>query len=105
MPDMISSAWWMSLALGLISTITVALCSNVVAVFFEEPQLEGIIRVVSLGCLLEAIVAIPEALLQRELRCREIMLADNLAYCIGMLGVCTTLALAGWVCGPWYVHK
>ncbi len=99
MPDMISSAWWMSLALGLISTITVALCSNVVAVFFEEPQLAGIIRVVSLGCLLEAIVAIPEALLQRELRCREIMLADNLAYCIGMLGVCTTLALAGW--GVW----
>lgn len=98
-PDIISSAWWMSLTLGLLSTITIVLCADSVARFFQEPQLATIIRVISVGCLLEALAAIPEALLQRELRCREIMLADNLAYFIGMVGVCTTLAFTG--CGVW----
>jgi PST family polysaccharide transporter len=49
--------------------------------------------------MLEAMVAIPEALLQRELRCKEIMIADNVAYLIAMLGVCAALAFAGW--GVW----
>ena len=97
--DIISSAWWMSILLGLLSTIVVALGAEYVAIFFEEPELESIIRLVSVGCLLEAMLAVPEAMLQRELRCREIMLADNLAYFIGMVGVCTTLAFAGW--GVW----
>jgi PST family polysaccharide transporter len=98
-PDIISSAWWMSIVLGVLSTIAVALGADYVAIFFEEPELASIIRLVSVGCFLEAILAVPEAMLQRELRCREIMLADNLAYCIGMVGVCTTLAFAGW--GVW----
>jgi O-antigen/teichoic acid export membrane protein len=98
-PEAISTAWWLSLVLGVFSTATVALCAGPVAGFFGEPELIPILRVLSLGCLLEALVSIPEALLQRELRCREIMIADNLAYCISMVGVCTALAYAGW--GVW----
>lgn len=95
----VSTAWWMSVVLGIVSSIIVGGCAGHVAGFLGEPELERIVLVLSLGCVLEGCVAVPEALLQRDLRCREIMLADNLAYCISMVGVCTTLAVTGW--GVW----
>ena len=98
-PDIVKTAWFMSLGLGAVSTLAVGLSANYVAGFFGEPELGAIVRVLSIGCLFEAIVAIPEALLQRELRCREIMLADNLGYLVSMLLVCTVLAFLGW--GVW----
>lgn len=97
--DFITTAWWLSIALGICSTGLVSWSAGYVAVFFGELELASIIQVLSIGCILEAIVAIPEALLQRELRCREIMFADNLAYLVAMLGVCSVLALSG--CGVW----
>lgn len=97
--EAIATAWWMSVGLGILSAIIVGGFAGQVAIFFGEPQLAGIVRVLSFGCLLEALVAIPEALLQRELRCREIMIADNLAYFVSMLGVCCVLAFSGW--GVW----
>lgn len=97
--EAIATAWWMSIVLGIFSALIVGGFASHVALFFGEPQLASIVRVLSVGCLLEALVAIPEALLQRELRCREIMIADNLAYFVSMIGVCFVLAFSGW--GVW----
>lgn len=97
--DIISTAWWMSVLLGVLSMVVVSAAAGQVAVFFGEPELVGIVSALSIGCLLEGVVAIPEALLQRDLRFKAIMFADNLAYFVAMVGVCIVLALNGW--GVW----
>jgi O-antigen/teichoic acid export membrane protein len=95
----ISTAWWMSLVLGVISTVVIFVSAGQMAMFFGEHQLEPIIKALSIGCLLEALIAVPEALLQRELKCREIMFSENLGYLVSMVGICTVLAFIGY--GVW----
>jgi O-antigen/teichoic acid export membrane protein len=97
--EAVATAWWLSLSLGLLSMIAVSSSAGQIAAFFGEPELKSIVQALSIGCVLEALVAVPEALLQRDLRCKEIMVADNLAYFVSMLGVCTILAFTGW--GVW----
>jgi O-antigen/teichoic acid export membrane protein len=97
--ETISTAWWMSFLLGVLSTVLIFLFAGSVAMFFGEPQLEPIVKALSVGCLIESLIAVPEALLQRELKCREIMFSENLGYLVSMVGVCTVLAFIG--CGVW----
>ena len=97
--DIITTAWWMSVSLGALSMILVSFAAQQCAVFFGEAELATIVRALSIGCLLEGIVAIPEALLQRDLRFKAIMVADNISYFVAMVGVCIVLALSGW--GVW----
>jgi O-antigen/teichoic acid export membrane protein len=88
-----------SVFFGFLSMIVLILSADFLANFFAEPELTRVVAVLSFGCLLEALAAIPEALLQRDLKCKEILFADNLGYLIAMLLVCPPLALMGW--GVW----
>lgn len=97
--ELITTARFLSVSLGIVSTGLVILGAAPLAYYLDEPQLALILKVMSIGCAIEGLAAIPEALLQRQLKFREVMLADNLAYLISMLGVCVVLALSG--CGVW----
>ena len=97
--SIITTAARTSVAFGILSMVILALSAGTVASFFGERELELVVVALSAGCLIESLVAIPEALLQRDLRCKEIMLADNVAYLISMIIVCPTLAFMGW--GVW----
>jgi PST family polysaccharide transporter len=97
--SIITTAARTSVAFGFFSMAVLALSSGAVATFFGERELALVVIALSVGCLIESIVAIPEALLQRELRLKEIMLAENVAYLISMIAICPTMALFGW--GVW----
>lgn len=97
--DTIYTARLLSVALGVISASLVWWSGAMMARFFSQPELEGILIVLSMGCVLEALTVVPDALLQRSLRFKEIMIAENLAYAVAMGGIAIVLALLGW--GVW----
>jgi O-antigen/teichoic acid export membrane protein len=98
-PDTIRTAKILTVVCGIIATLVVTLLAPAMAAFFEQPDLKSILIALSLGCLLEAMASTTEALLQRAMRFREMMIADNAAYAFGMAGVGVGLALLGW--GVW----
>lgn len=97
--DTITTARLLSVCLGLITGMVVCLTAGFMAQFFDEPTLRAILQVLSLGCILEALAAAPDALLQRGLQFKRIMVADTVSYFVGMGIVGIALALIGW--GVW----
>ncbi|MFO0416981.1 MAG: lipopolysaccharide biosynthesis protein [Pseudomonadota bacterium] len=93
--DIVATANRLCVVFGILSSLAVCLVAAWVASFFSEPLLEPVLQVLAWGCLLEAMAAVPDARLQRGLRFKEIMLIDNVAYAVAMLGVCVTLAALG----------
>lgn len=98
-PDTIRTAKILTIGCGVLATAVVALSAHYMATFFDEPALQGILVALSIGCLLEALASTAEARLQRAMRFKEMMIADNAAYAFGMAGVGIVLALCGW--GVW----
>jgi teichuronic acid exporter len=69
-----------------------------IASWFREPQLTLVIRVASLSLLFTAMATVPQALLQRNLRFRELALAlvaGNLAGCVATV-TCAFLDFGVW---------
>jgi O-antigen/teichoic acid export membrane protein len=95
----ITTARLMSVGLGFLTGTLVYLTAGFMARFFDEPTLKVILEVLSVGCILEALAATPDALLQRDLQFKRIMVADTVSYFVGMGIVGIALALAGW--GVW----
>jgi O-antigen/teichoic acid export membrane protein len=65
--------------------ITLALCGAApfVAIFFREPGVEGVLSALAFGFLIDAYGVVPDGMLQRQLRFREIVRAETSAYVIG----------------------
>ena len=78
-------AFWMSLALGLLCTLLMAASAPVLAQLFDLPALRGLVVLLSVRCLLDALAIVPQAKLQVELRYRS----------IGGVAAITTLMQAG----------
>jgi len=97
--SIVTTAARTSVAFGILSMLALALSSGALASFFGERELALVVITLSVGCLIESLIAIPEALLQRNLRCKEIMMADNIAYLISMIVICPSMAFLGW--GVW----
>jgi teichuronic acid exporter len=73
------------LLLNLALLTALMLAAPAIAAWYREPQLTLVIRVASLSLLSTAIATVPQALLQRNLRFRELALAlvaGNLAGCL-----------------------
>jgi O-antigen/teichoic acid export membrane protein len=97
--DTLASARILSVVFGCICGAIVFIGAGYMADFFREDSLTLILQVLAIGCVLEGIAATPDALLQREMRFREIMVADNSSYCLAMGCVGVGLALMGY--GVW----
>ena len=89
----------LTLVLGIVAGSVVFFTSDACARFFNQPELRDVLRVLSLGCLLEACAVVPDALLQRRLAFKQIVAADNRSYVVGMVLVCPLLAWQGF--GVW----
>lgn len=89
-----STAFWISLILGSLATLLLALFSPLVAMFFRDPRIGDVVRALSLQCVLAALTAIPSALLQRELRFKALAASRLLGAVVSML-VALPLALRG----------
>lgn len=98
-PDTVKTGQVLGLISGVLSVIAVCLAAPSVSVFFGQPALEKILLVLSVGCVPESLASTKEALLQRHMRFKEMMIADNVSYAFGMGAVGAIMAVSGW--GVW----
>jgi O-antigen/teichoic acid export membrane protein len=68
------------------------------SLWFEEPDLDDVMRVLTLELLISSVATVPYAQLERQLRFRQLSIA---AIASGVVGAVTTLALALAGCGVW----
>jgi O-antigen/teichoic acid export membrane protein len=80
--------------LGMAGFLLSALSAYPLRVFFHSPELLSVVPVLSLTFVLSAVRCVPQALLQRDLRFREVALIE-LAQSIVMAGSTLALALLG----------
>lgn len=86
------------LGLNLLVVLALLLLAPQAAVWFDEPGLTQLMQVISLELLLTSLATVPQAMLERQLRFRELSLAMMAA---GASGAVVTLACAWFDCGVW----
>lgn len=97
--DTMRTAHVLSVLSGVMGSVGIWLLAPSLAAFFAENELLPIIRVLSVGTLIEGFGLAADATLQRHLRFRELTLADNVPYMLSMGIVATSLASLGF--GVW----
>ena len=90
----LNTAFWVNNAFGLVLALTMAACAGWLATLFHQPELAPVLRALSLVFVLAALASVPQALLRRELRFRQLALRGLTATIAGgAVGV--GMALAG----------
>lgn len=94
---------WSGYVLSLISGVVIAAflwaIAPYVAWFFDLAVVEDLVQVLALGFILDGFAVVPDSLLQRSLRFRELTVVENGAYALGIAGVGISAALLG--AGVW----
>jgi polysaccharide transporter, PST family len=90
----LNTAFWVSNAFGLALALTMIASAGPLATLFHQPELAPVLRALSLVFVLTALGSMPQALLRRELRFRQIALR-GLAATIAGGAVGVGMALAG----------
>ena len=70
--------------------------AHIIAASFGEPEVAVLLRICGLCFVIDSLCAVPESLLQRELRFRELTWIEALSYGGGNLLVSFVLACMGW---------
>lgn len=91
---LLCSLFWVNMALGLLFTVIVVLSAKLVALFFHEPRLVGVLQMLSLSFLLTAAGIVQNAILAREMSFGKIAAADLASAVAGYL-VALPCAFAG----------
>lgn len=86
------------LGAAMVLTLLVQLVAHPAAVFFSEPQLELVLRIASLQFPLSALAVVPNALLIRQMRFKELAVLQSIA---SVTQGIVTVALAYFGCGLW----
>jgi O-antigen/teichoic acid export membrane protein len=94
-PRHVSSAFFASIGLGILTAAIVWLAAPMIARFFRMEHLTPVVRGLALVFPISGIATVPESLLQRDLRFRLLANRDVLAYGIGYGLVGVGLALFG----------
>ena len=92
--NQISSLFWVTAGLGLVSSLAAALCSPAVAWFFHDSRLALLTVAASITLLLGSLGAIPNGLLNRRLNYRGLAITDASAAAVA-LGSAVISALLG----------
>jgi lipopolysaccharide exporter len=93
--DIRFSFTWQVLA-GLLCAAAMFAAAPAIAVFFSNPQVEGMVQLLSLASLLMAASSPATCLLQRDLNFRALGLIQLAGYAVGYLGVGVPMALYGY---------
>lgn len=67
-----NNAFWINTCIATLLYVVIALGAEPIAVFFQSPRSAAVLRVLGLQILLTSLAAVPMALLQREIRFREL---------------------------------
>lgn len=92
------SLFWVNLAMGVALAAAAVLAAPAIAVFFEEPRLVPVVRILAAGFVIGAMGAIPRALLTREMAFGRLAVPQLAGVAVGgAAGI--GMALGGW--GVW----
>ena len=94
--DDVRFAWTWQCAVGLVTMVGLYFSAPYLAVYFREPQAQGVIEWLSIACLLNAAAAPAIYLLQRDLNFRALGMMQVGSYALGYLLVGVPMALTGW---------
>lgn len=95
-----STAFWMSLAIGLALTLVGIAAAKPIAEFYGEPQVEPLFMVLSATFLVTAASTTQSALMHRAMAFRRVEIANMVAV-VGASAIAVAAALAGW--GAWAI--
>lgn len=97
--DLLRAGFAMGTLLGIGIFAVLYLLAAQIAGFFGFPGLTDMLRALSFTLVLAGVCQVPEALLQRELRFKQLTLIDGVSFTLGYGGVSIGLALLGF--GAW----
>lgn len=93
-PSDLNTAFWVNNAIGVGLALLMTACAGLLSAPFDQPELAPVLRVLSLVFVFTALASVPQALLRRELRFRELAFRGFAAtFAGGAVGV--GMALAG----------
>lgn len=97
-PKVVSTCFWLNLAVGAMLMLLVLACAPLIARFYERPDLLPLVAVLSLNLLLSAMQTVPMGLLYRDMRFADVARAQVLGT-VAAAAVAIGLAWAG--AGAW----
>ena len=91
----IGAAFAVTAMLGTLFFGAVFLLGDMIAGFYDKPELGGILQLLALGFILSGLATTSQGLLRRELRFKYLSLAETLSYVLGYGVIGIGLALTG----------
>jgi PST family polysaccharide transporter len=98
-PRMIAVGQTILLGTSLFFFLLVELSAPFVGAWFHNPAIVNVLRVLGVALLLQALTGVPEALMMRELRARDLRLVEVLSSVVAALFVAVPMAFLGY--GYW----
>lgn len=97
-PRHIATTFWLLVAAGMLLMLGFLALASVLAAAFDQPELTALIRAFAILLPLNALAAVPDALLRREFRFKYLALRSTLSVIAG--GACG-MVMAWWGFGVW----
>jgi len=88
--ELITTLLWANITLGITIAVLVNLTAPLIAYFFKEPQVTSLLRIISLGFLASGCSVINQALLEKEMRFKELSIAEMSSTTLGALAGITS---------------
>ena len=94
--ELLSSVFWMNVGIGILGTLLLASFAPLVAMYYREPQVSAILRVLSLSFAISGLTILQAALLERGLQFRTVASTQLAGVgCGAIAGIASALAGAG----------
>lgn len=95
----VGTAWILSVLSGVVISATLWAIAPVASSFFGESALVPVMRALATGFIIDSFGVVSDGILQRELRFREIVKIETIAFTVGLAVVGIALGYLG--CGVW----
>lgn len=92
--NLVTSLWWISIALGVITTLVCIAISPLVAVFYKQPLVSPMLQVLAFSFLITSITTVHGAMLNRRMAFRQIAIVEIAAAFVSLI-VAVAFAYSG----------
>ncbi|ADQ84969.1 MOP flippase family protein [Methylovorus sp. MP688] len=93
-PEVMSTVFWLNMAMGTVLGLVLWLTSPLIAIFFKEPQLVGVLTLMAIIFPISSSTTVHQALLERSSKFKVLTIMDLMTQAAG-LGVAIIAALNG----------
>jgi len=94
----LASCFWVNIGVGLVAAAILVATSPVIAAYFVQPQVQGLLLVTAVNILISSAAVIPQSMLARNLAFRDITIATTVG---SLCGAATALGMATAGMGVW----